>query len=61
MAVLGHFSPILLTILAPQVFNFIYSLPQLLSVLPSREHRRLSTLVYYLDIIIEGTSPIVGV
>ena len=39
MAILGHFSKTLLLLLLPQVFNFIYSLPQLFKVYPCPRHR----------------------
>ena len=37
--ILGHFSETLLIFLIPQVFNFAYSLPQLLKVVPCPRHR----------------------
>jgi UDP-N-acetylglucosamine--dolichyl-phosphate N-acetylglucosaminephosphotransferase len=37
--ILGHFSETLLLFLAPQVFNFAYSLPQLLKLVPCPRHR----------------------
>jgi UDP-N-acetylglucosamine--dolichyl-phosphate N-acetylglucosaminephosphotransferase len=39
MAILGHFSKTLLLLLLPQVFNFIYSIPQLFKVYPCPRHR----------------------
>ena len=39
MAILGHFSKSLLLFFIPQVFNFIYSLPQLFKVVPCPRHR----------------------
>jgi len=38
-AVLGHFSKTLLLFLAPQIFNFLYSTPQLFKVYPCPRHR----------------------
>lgn len=35
----GHFSKTLLLLFLPQVFNFIYSLPQLFKVIPCPRHR----------------------
>lgn len=35
----GHFSKTLLLLFVPQIFNFVYSLPQLLRVLPCPRHR----------------------
>ena len=37
--VLGHFSETMLIFFAPQVFNFIYSVPQLLKIVPCPRHR----------------------
>jgi UDP-N-acetylglucosamine--dolichyl-phosphate N-acetylglucosaminephosphotransferase len=39
MAILGHFSKTLLLFFVPQIFNFIYSLPQLFKVVPCPRHR----------------------
>ena len=39
MAILGHFSKSLLLFFIPQVFNFVYSLPQLFKVVPCPRHR----------------------
>ena len=39
MAILGHFSKTLLLFFIPQVFNFVYSLPQLFKVVPCPRHR----------------------
>lgn len=38
-AILGHFSKTLLLLLIPQIFNFIYSTPQLFHVIPCPRHR----------------------
>ena len=37
--ILGHFSETLLLFFAPQVFNFLYSMPQLLHIVPCPRHR----------------------
>lgn len=37
--ILGHFSETLLLFLLPQVFNFVYSLPQLFKIVPCPRHR----------------------
>jgi UDP-N-acetylglucosamine--dolichyl-phosphate N-acetylglucosaminephosphotransferase len=37
--ILGHFSETLLLFFAPQVFNFVYSLPQLARIVPCPRHR----------------------
>ena len=37
--VLGHFSETMLLFFAPQIFNFVYSLPQLLKIVPCPRHR----------------------
>jgi UDP-N-acetylglucosamine--dolichyl-phosphate N-acetylglucosaminephosphotransferase len=37
--ILGHFSETLLLFLMPQVFNFVYSLPQLFKIVPCPRHR----------------------
>ncbi|GMH32962.1 hypothetical protein BSKO_00796 [Bryopsis sp. KO-2023] len=37
--ILGHFSEILLIFLIPQVFNFVYSVPQLFKWVPCPRHR----------------------
>lgn len=37
--ILGHFSKTLLLFLAPQVFNFLYSVPQILKIVPCPRHR----------------------
>lgn len=37
--ILGHFSEILLIFLIPQVFNFLYSVPQLFHLVPCPKHR----------------------
>ncbi|CAJ2514226.1 Uu.00g023450.m01.CDS01 [Anthostomella pinea] len=39
VSILGHFSKTLILLLVPQIFNFIYSLPQLSHVLPCPRHR----------------------
>ncbi|XKL63118.1 hypothetical protein PGB90_005482 [Kerria lacca] len=39
IAILGHFSKTMLLFFIPQVFNFIYSLPQLLHFIPCPRHR----------------------
>ena len=39
VGILGHFSETLLLFFLPQIFNFIYSLPQLLKFLPCPRHR----------------------
>jgi len=38
-AILGHFSKTLLLLLVPQIFNFVYSAPQLFGVVPCPRHR----------------------
>ena len=38
-AILGHNSKTLLLFFVPQVFNFLYSIPQLLRVIPCPRHR----------------------
>lgn len=38
-AILGHFSKTMMLFFAPQIFNFLYSLPQLLHILPCPRHR----------------------
>lgn len=37
--ILGHFSETLLFFLIPQVFNFVYSIPQLFKIVPCPRHR----------------------
>mmetsp|Transcript_27608 Transcript_27608/g.70328 ORF Transcript_27608/g.70328 Transcript_27608/m.70328 type:complete len:411 (-) Transcript_27608:158-1390(-) len=37
--ILGHFSETLLLFLVPQIFNFVYSLPQLFKIVPCPRHR----------------------
>lgn len=37
--ILGHFSETLLLFLMPQVFNFVYSIPQLFKLVPCPRHR----------------------
>ncbi|XP_071095089.1 UDP-N-acetylglucosamine--dolichyl-phosphate N-acetylglucosaminephosphotransferase-like [Haliotis cracherodii] len=39
VAILGHFSKTMLLFFAPQVFNFIYSVPQLFKLVPCPRHR----------------------
>lgn len=39
IGILGHFSKTLLLLLIPQIFNFIYSAPQLFHVVPCPRHR----------------------
>jgi len=39
VAILGHFSKTLLLFFIPQVFNFVYSLPQLFHLVPCPRHR----------------------
>ncbi|XP_048199922.1 UDP-N-acetylglucosamine--dolichyl-phosphate N-acetylglucosaminephosphotransferase isoform X1 [Perognathus longimembris pacificus] len=45
VGILGHFSKTMLLFFIPQVFNFLYSLPQLLRIIPCPRHRmpRLNT------------------
>jgi UDP-N-acetylmuramyl pentapeptide phosphotransferase/UDP-N-acetylglucosamine-1-phosphate transferase len=38
-AILGHFSKTLLLLLIPQIFNFLYSAPQLFGIIPCPRHR----------------------
>mmetsp|Transcript_32584 Transcript_32584/g.71946 ORF Transcript_32584/g.71946 Transcript_32584/m.71946 type:complete len:416 (-) Transcript_32584:599-1846(-) len=37
--ILGHYSETLLLFLIPQIFNFVYSLPQLFKIVPCPRHR----------------------
>ena len=37
--ILGHYSETLLLFFAPQIFNFVYSLPQLFRLVPCPRHR----------------------
>lgn len=39
VAILGHFSKTVLLFFIPQIFNFIYSTPQLLHIIPCPRHR----------------------
>ncbi|KAF7846339.1 hypothetical protein BT93_L4521 [Corymbia citriodora subsp. variegata] len=39
VAILSHFSKTLLLLLVPQIFNFIYSVPQLFHIVPCPRHR----------------------
>lgn len=39
VGILGHFSKTLLLLFIPQVFNFIYSVPQLFHIVPCPRHR----------------------
>ena len=39
VAILGHFSKTLLLLFIPQIFNFIYSAPQLFHIVPCPRHR----------------------
>lgn len=39
VAILGHFSKTLLLFFLPQIFNFVYSVPQLFHVIPCPRHR----------------------
>lgn len=39
VGILGHFSKTMLLFFMPQVFNFVYSLPQLLHIIPCPRHR----------------------
>jgi UDP-N-acetylglucosamine--dolichyl-phosphate N-acetylglucosaminephosphotransferase len=39
VGILGHFSKTLLLLFIPQIFNFIYSVPQLFKVVPCPRHR----------------------
>lgn len=39
VAILGHFSKTMLLFFIPQVFNFIYSIPQLFKMVPCPRHR----------------------
>lgn len=38
-SILGHFCKTLLLFMVPQVFNFLYSAPQLFKILPCPRHR----------------------
>ena len=38
-AILGHFSKSLIFLVVPQIFNFVYSLPQLFHIVPLPRHR----------------------
>ncbi|KAI2607352.1 glycosyl transferase family 4-domain-containing protein [Hypoxylon fragiforme] len=39
VSVLGHFSKTLILLLVPQIFNFVYSTPQLFGLIPCPRHR----------------------
>ncbi len=39
VGILGHFSKTLLLFLLPQIFNFVYSVPQLFKIFPCPRHR----------------------
>jgi len=39
VAILGHFSKTMLLFFIPQVFNFIFSVPQLFHLVPCPRHR----------------------
>lgn len=39
VAILGHFSKTLLLLFMPQIFNFVFSIPQLFHVIPCPRHR----------------------
>lgn len=39
VAILAHFSKTLLLLLIPQIFNFLYSAPQLFNIIPCPRHR----------------------
>lgn len=39
VGILGHFSKTLLVFLIPQIFNFVYSVPQLAGIVPCPRHR----------------------
>ena len=39
VGILGHFSKTLLLLLVPQIFNFVYSAPQLFRIIPCPRHR----------------------
>ncbi|KAI0994509.1 UDP-N-acetylglucosamine--dolichyl-phosphate [Podosphaera aphanis] len=39
VGILGHFSKTLLLLLTPQIFNFIYSAPQIFHIIPCPRHR----------------------
>ncbi|KAI1265724.1 glycosyl transferase family 4-domain-containing protein [Xylariaceae sp. FL1019] len=39
VSILGHFSKTLILLLIPQVFNFVYSIPQLFHIIPCPRHR----------------------
>jgi len=39
VGILGHFSKTLLLFFIPQIFNFVYSVPQLFGYIPCPRHR----------------------
>ena len=39
VAIMAHFSKTLLLLLIPQIFNFVYSVPQLFKIIPCPRHR----------------------
>lgn len=39
VGILGHFSKTLLLLIIPQIFNFVYSAPQLFGIIPCPRHR----------------------
>lgn len=39
VGILGHFSKTLLLFFLPQIFNFLYSIPQLFGIIPCPRHR----------------------
>ena len=39
VGILGHFSKTLLLLFIPQIFNFVYSMPQLFQIVPCPRHR----------------------
>lgn len=39
VGILGHFSKTILLFFVPQIINFVYSIPQLLKIIPCPRHR----------------------
>lgn len=60
VGILGHFSKTLLLLFIPQIFNFLYSIPQLFKLIPCPRHRlpKFSASTGLLDAsVTEWTSP----
>lgn len=51
VSIIGHFSKTVLLFFLPQIFNFLYSVPQLFHLVPCPRHRLPKWVLYFIRVI----------